>query len=131
MPPHSRAAEACRGSVRVTLRVLRELGGRLCKPGRLASLGFYEGPVRLRPLKPCDALTVPALYEFKAPGVQGIVETWRTSYQELAAGFYEARLYLRLDRERGAIVATPDYGGWLRLERAEGPPPSRLCGDSG
>ncbi|MCE4610482.1 MAG: hypothetical protein F7B17_00735 [Desulfurococcales archaeon] len=125
----ARIVEVCRGSLRVTLRILKRIWGETCSTPKLAPAGKLSGVIEiLGEESPCSSITVPARYLFRGPrGLQGVLETWRTSFQELPRGLYRIDALLRIERDSGLLVATPDYGGGLRLVRTLGGLSSREC----
>ncbi len=103
--------DACYRGVPYTLRLLRTLSPRGCE-GFTASLGLWRGLVELGDAGH-EAYLVPARYPLRIPGVgEAVLETWRTRYQGLRPGCYEASLEL-FERE-GMVVASPDIAGGLR-----------------
>ncbi len=99
---------------RVTIRILRRLSREPCR-SLYVKLGWYNGPIHLDYYRDeSEAYLVPARYLFRGDGLEGVLETWRTSYQELVPGRYLASLYLKKDQREETIVATPDHGGFLK-----------------
>ncbi|MCE4604590.1 MAG: hypothetical protein F7B20_06465 [Aeropyrum sp.] len=96
-----------------TLRLLRSLDARECTTSSEA-IGVYEGLVEVRPLSPHDPYLVPARYAGVMRGEEIVIESWRTSYQELPPGLYRARLRLSVDVRSGTIVGQPDIGGYMK-----------------
>lgn len=103
--------DACYRGVPYTLRLLRSVTPRGCE-GFTASLGRWRGLVEVGNAGP-EAYLVPARYPLRIPGVgEAVLESWRTRYQGLRPGCYEASLEV-FERE-GVTVASPDIGGSLR-----------------
>ncbi len=119
--PKERVTEVCRGGLRVTIRVLEKAEGAECYTPLYVPAGRYNGIIMIEgEASKHGAITVPARYRFRGIGLSGVLETWRTSFQELPKGLYRAKLLLRVEVASGDIVATPDYGGRLELLKAQG-----------
>ncbi|GBF08504.1 hypothetical protein apy_02290 [Aeropyrum pernix] len=102
-----------------TLRILRYTSPRECSR-RLTAIGRYTGPIEIiGEQEPLDSILVPARYRsvLLRLRVEAVVETWRTSYQELKPGVYEGDLELFVD-QHGGITASPDLDGKLKHVRA-------------
>jgi hypothetical protein len=106
--------EACKGAHRVTIRILRELESRPCT-SRRAPLGLFEGEICLYDIG--ESYLVPARYRITWPQGSGILETWRTRYQELPSGKYNVRGELWIDGD--TLYVSPDIGGQLQLKAWE------------
>ena len=124
-----RIVEVCKGDFRITLRILRRAWGETCYTQKLAPAGALSSIVEvIGEESPCSSLTVPARYLFRGPGgLLGVLETWRTSFQELPRGLYRVEAVLRFERDSGLLVATPDYGGVVELVEPLGGLSSRDC----
>ncbi|BAN90683.1 hypothetical protein [Aeropyrum camini] len=98
-----------------TLRILRYTTPRECSK-RLTPLGLYAGPLEITgEQEALDSILVPARYRavLLKLGLPAVVETWRTSYQELKPGVYAGVLEVFAD-QNGAITASPDLKGHLK-----------------
>lgn len=111
--------DACYRGYPYTLRLLREVMPRGCTRFT-AWLGWWKGLVEIT-LGGVEAYLVPAVYKaVLSGGTEAILYSWRTRYQGLEPGCYEA--VLELFEDGGNVVASPDIGGRLkRVGRSCGP----------
>lgn len=102
--------DACAGGTGYTIRMLRTLEPLPCR-GVRPFLGWWSGFLEIVDAG-VESFLVPARYRARALGLGEIVlETWRTRFQALPKGCYQARIELFLEGD--SILGTPDLGGML------------------
>ncbi len=97
--------ELCKGSLRVTIRILRTLSQQPCTRRRIG-VGYVKTEVLLEDIG--ESYLVPARYKLSG-GITGFLETWRTRFQELPPGLYTLRGEVWV--EGNTLYVSPDIGG--------------------